>query len=313
MSKALDRANLVAYSAGWSVVRHLPERAAYALFRTIADYSWWRRGRGVQRLEANLARAVGPGPVDETELRALSRAGMRSYFRYWCDAFRMPDWSHERIVGRVRVIGEERLHAEMARGKGVVIALPHMANWDHAGGWACLTVSPLATVAERLKPEELFEKFVAFRESLGMIVLPLTGGGARATARLAAHLRDGGLVCLPAERDLSSNGVQVTLFGEATRMPKGSAVLALRTGAALVPAILSYEGTEPNHRLVIDLRDPIAPPEPGPDQVARMTQALADVFSQGIAAHPADWHMMQRLFLADLEPDDPRRAQPASL
>jgi len=302
-----DRLTLLVYTAGWSAVRRLPDRAAYAMFRTVADQVWRRRGPSVRRLEANLARALGT--ADEATVREASRAGMRSYLRYWCDAFRLPDWDTDRIVSRIRVEGEDNMRGPLAAGRGVVAALPHMANWDHAGAWGCVTGAPVTTVAERLKPERLFERFVAFREGLGMEILPLTGGQGDLFATLAARLREPRLVPLLADRDLSRRGVDVTLFGAATRMPAGPAALALRTGAALVPVSLWYEGDDPEHRLVVRFHDELPPPVDGRGaaRAARMTQDLADELGRGIAAHPHDWHMMQPLFLADLPEGDPRR------
>lgn len=307
MSDLSDRVTYAAYSTGWSAVRHLPEGAAYATFRRFADVAWRRRGPSVRRLEANLARVVG-APAQSDTVRELSRAGVRSYLRYWCDSFRISDWSRERTLGSVRTVHEERVQTAKEQGRGVVVALPHMANWDHAGAWATAMVAPVASVAERLRPERLFEKFVAHRERLGMTIFPLTGGTGNTVAALSDHLRAGGVVALPADRDLSQRGIPVTLFGDATRMPAGPAMLALRTGAPLVPTILSYEGDEPRHRLVIAFDEPIPVPGGTANRLATMTQALADAFARGIADHPADWHMMQRLFLADLRPDDPRRS-----
>lgn len=223
----------------------------------------------------------------------------------------MQDWDRERIVTSVRTVNEEILREGMGVGRGAIAALPHMGNWDHAGAWACLEISPLATVAERLEPEELFEKFVAFRESLGMTVLPLTGGDVNVTGALTEHLKGGGLVCLPADRDLSGKGVPVKLLGEQTRMPAGPAMLAVRTGAALIPTTMWYEGNEPHHRMALHFDEPITPPAAGNGRIAAMTQQLADVFSARITEHPADWHVLQRQFLSDLRPDDPRRVQPA--
>lgn len=304
MSRLTEKASLYAYRAGWTIVRRLPARAAYGTFRAIADIMWWRRRASVRQLEANLARVAGP--LDEKMLRDLSRAGVRSYTRYWCDAFRLPDWSREEIIRRVRPVHAERLSDPIAAGRGVVVALPHMGNWDLAGAWACLTVAPLMTVAERLKPEELYTTFLAFRQDLGMIVLPHRGGNGNNLDVLAEHLNGGGLVTLPADRDLSRRGVPVRVFGETTRMPAGPALLAMRTGAVLLPATLSYEDTEPHHRLVIRFHEPIEPTE-GTDRLATTTQRLADAFAEGISDHPADWHMLQKLFLSDLSADDPRR------
>lgn len=305
MNGLRDRVTLLGYTAGWSAVRHLPEKVAYRAFRRIADAAWQRRGPSVQRLEANLARALGTQEPDA--VREASRAGMRSYLRYWCEAFRLPDWNHDRIVNRVRIELEHNLREPLAAGRGVVAALPHMANWDHAGAWGCLTGAPVTTVAERLKPERLFERFVAFREGLGMEILPLTGGTDDVFVTLADRLGRGRLVPLLADRDLSRRGLKVTLLGEATRMPAGPAALAVRTGAALVPVTLWYEGDEPDHTLVVRFHDEIEPPASvqGSRRVIHMTQAVADRFSEGIAEHPQDWHMMQRLFLTDLTADRP--------
>lgn len=309
MSAFSEQRQLWLYSTGWSAVQNMPERAAYASFRRIADVAWRRRSKPARRLETNLARVKEWEP---DELREATREGLRSYMRYWCDAFRMSEWRHERIIDGVRTVNEERLREPLAAGRGVVVPLPHMGNWDWAGAWACLTGAPLATVAERLKPERLFERFVTYREALGMTVLPLTGGEGDIMGRLTDHLRGGGLVCLPAERDLSKRGVPVTLFGEETRMPAGSAMLAMRTGADLVPVTLSYEGREPGHRLVVDFHERIEMPEQRGNRLAVVTQRIADAFEVGIRAHPEDWHMTQRLYLSDLRPDDPRRAEPVA-
>ena len=303
MNGLRDGIVLLGYTGGWSAVRHLPERAAYALFRRIADEAWRRRGPSVQRLEANLSRALGT--TDEGALREASRAGMRSYLRYWCEAFRLPDWDRERIIGHIRIEGEQNMREPLAAGRGVVAALPHMANWDHGGAWACLTGARVTTVAERLRPERLFERFVAYREGLGMEIIPLTGGTEDVFVALADRLNHGRLVPLLADRDLSRRGIEAQLFGEPTRMPAGPALLAMRTGAALVPVTLWYEGDEPNHRLVVHFHEEIPPPDRvhGAARVVHLTQALADHFSAGIAKHPEDWHMLQPLFLADLAVD----------
>jgi len=305
-SRLTDRLTLFGYTGGWSAVRHLPDRVAYATFRSFADLAWRRRGVSVRRLEANLARAIGT--TDPATVRELSREGMRSYLRYWCDAFRLPDWTMDRIVSRVDVVGEDNMRVPLATGRGVVAALPHMANWDHGGAWACLTGAPVTTVAERLEPEALFERFLGYREGLGMEILPLTGGQSDLFTTLAVRLREPRLVPLLADRDLSRRGVDVRLFGEATRMPAGPAALTLRTGAALLPTSLWYEGDEPDHRVVIRFHPEVEPPRTlrGAERVAALTQSVADELGPAIAAHPQDWHMLQPLFLADLTPTGDR-------
>ncbi|MEV5988153.1 phosphatidylinositol mannoside acyltransferase [Streptomyces sp. NPDC052051] len=303
MSSLRERLADGLYGLGWSTVKTLPEPVATRLGRTVADLAWKQRGKGVRRLAGNYARVV-PGASPE-RLAELTRAGMRSYLRYWMESFRLPVWTPERIRGGVEVKDVHQLTDGLAAGKGVVLALPHMANYDLAGAWVTTTLrTPFTTVAERLKPETLYDRFVAYREGLGMEVLPHSGGAAFGT--LARRLRDGGLVCLVADRDLSASGVEVSFFGETARMPAGPALLAQHTGALLLPVTLWYDDSRVMRGRV---HPAIDVPESGTraEKTSVMTQALADAFATGIAEHPEDWHMLQRLWLADLDPGDAPR------
>ncbi|MFF1746247.1 phosphatidylinositol mannoside acyltransferase [Streptomyces mirabilis] len=287
-----------AYALGWSTVKKLPEPVAVRLGRTIADIAWKRRGKGVQRLESNYARVL-PDATPE-RLAELSRAGMRSYLRYWMESFRLPAWSKERVRTGFDCQDAHHLTDGLASDQGVILALPHMGNWDLAGAWVTTKLeTPFTTVAERLKPESLYDRFVAYREGLGMEVLPHSGG--TAFGMLARRLRDGGLICLVAERDLSASGVEVEFFGETTRMPAGPALLAQQTGAVLLPVTLWYDDSPVMQGRV---HPPVEVPETGTraEKTSVMTQALADAFATGIAEHPEDWHMLQRLWLKDLDP-----------
>ncbi|GAA0317758.1 phosphatidylinositol mannoside acyltransferase [Actinoallomurus spadix] len=292
-----DEVSDAAYALGWAAVRRLPEPVAREIFMLIADRTWRQHGRGVRQLEKNLRRVVGPEVSDE-DLRALSRRGLRSYLRYWMEAFRLPATSRERILSGMRITGIEDLRKDIDAGRGVVAALPHMGNYDHAGAWITLTGVPFTTVMERLRPESLYDRFIAYRASLGMEVLPATGGDGDVFRTLAARLREGRLVCLVADRDLTASGVEVEFFGHTAKMPAGPAALAVETGAALRPVTLWYEGAD----WAVQVHEEIPVPDEGDrrDKVETMTQSLADVFAGGIAAHPEDWHMLQRVWLEDL-------------
>ena len=285
---ASDQATTFGYLSGWRLVRLLPERQAQAVFRALADQIHRRGGRSVDRLRANL-RVVRP-ELPEAELDALTHEAVRSYLRYWCESFRLPAWPIEDVVRRTRTVDDHHLRDAMAAGRGAVVALPHLANWDWAGAWACAEISPLCTVAERLRPERLYDEFVAYRRTLGMEILPLTGGDA-ALPKLEEWVRGGGLVCLLADRDLSRTSVEVMLCGHAARMPRGPAVLARRTGAPLVPATLHYVGDE----MTIHFHPPV-PHADGDEGIVAMMQEVADRFTAAIRAHPQDWHMMQKVF-----------------
>jgi phosphatidylinositol dimannoside acyltransferase len=297
-----------AYLLGWQVVCRVPRRLAELAFRLVADWVWWRHGRSVRQLEANLSRVVAwserraaPG-TSVTDLKELSRRGVRSYLRYWLEVFRLPVIPDTEILGRMRCMGEEQTaFRNMAAGRGVIFALPHMGNWEHAGAWIVLRgAGKFTTVAERLRPESLYDRFVAFREGLGMEVLPHSGGASRFGV-LARRLRDGGLVCLLCERDLTGGGIDVEFFGEPARMMGGAAALAVHTGAALMPVTLWYDG--PYWGAHIHPEIGVPPDGDRPGKVHAMTQQLARVFEAAIAEHPEDWHMLQKVFVADLDPE----------
>jgi len=303
VSRLTDRAALTAYRAGWSLVRRLPERLAYAVFDLIADVAARRGGSGVARMRANFAR-VRP-ELDAAGLDALVRAGMRSYFRYWCEAFRLPDLTEADLVARVRTLGDAPVRAHLGAGKPAVMFLGHMGNWDLAGAWSTTQLAPVTTVAERLKPEELYDEFLGFRERLGMRILPLTGGS-DVFRELTKALRASAFVALLADRDLTAGGVEVDFCGHRARMAVGPAALAVTTGAALHPVSVHYErrATGRGYELVIVFHDRVVVPATGTtrEKVATMTQACADALTGAVREHTEDWHMMQRVFVEDLDP-----------
>jgi phosphatidylinositol dimannoside acyltransferase len=293
-----------AFGAGWSAVRALPAPVAARGFRAAADLAARRDGAGVRRLRANLRRVIG-ADATPAELDDLVERAMRSYARYWLETFRLPKLDHAKIVANVdaHTTGAHYIDAAVEAGRGYILALPHMGNWDVAGLWLINRYhQPFTTVAERLKPESLFDRFVAYREGLGMEVIALTGGERSAVSVLTERLQDGHGVCLVADRDLSRQGIDVTFFGEAARMPAGPAMLAATTGAALIPVGTWFTGSESG--------EPGWGLRMGPpveltgtrlrDRVQGATQKLADEFTAMIAAHPADWHMLQKFWLADL-------------
>ena len=313
-----ERLTGVAYQLGWKVICRFPPSWARWVFMAVADLAWRRQGPKVQVLEANLRRVliyrdrdpVVDGPVvDGGELRALSRAALRSYARYWLEVFRLPVIGVERIVSGMHFHGpnDEVVFAHLNSGRGAIIALPHMGNFEQAGAWIIARgAGTFTTVAERLKPDSVYESFVRFRQTLGFEVLPLTGG-AGPFGTLATRLRAGHLVCLVSDRDLKETGIEVELLGEKARIA-ATAALALHTGAALMPTATWFDEDGWGARIYDEI--PVPASGTRAEKVAAMSQQLANVFSAAIAEHPQDWHMLQRVFLADL---DPARLPPPSV
>jgi lauroyl/myristoyl acyltransferase len=303
-----DTAKLFTFA--WRNAGRLPGPVLRGLCNAGADVAWLRHGGGVRQLERNLQR-VRP-TASRRALRRLSRAGMRSYMRYYGEAFALASLTPDQVTARVRTVGEENLRPHLDAGRTVLLALGHLGNWDLAGAYAAAHIAPVTSVAERLKPEELFLEFVAFRESLGMTVIPLTGGG-DVFRDLMRTLRTGpGLLPLLADRDLTARGVEVDLFGHRARVAAGPAALAVSTGAALSPTIITYERLHGERRrragspwgIVIDFGRTVQAPTdvPRADRVRDLTQRWVDAIGAGIAAQPEDWHMMQKVFVADLDP-----------
>ena len=280
------------YNLAWKIIRWIPEGRAYSLADRFADFIYARNGKGVNRLRTNYQR-VRP-ELDKAQLEFLVNAGMRSYLRYWCDTFRFPAWSKERLLSTTVCENESFLRDPIAEKRGCIVALPHAGNWDHAGAYFCATGIPLTTVAEHLKPEKLFRKFLEYRTAIGMEVLDLDS---RSIAVLSQRLRAGKLVALVADRDLSKNGIPVNFFGTGGQMPAGPALLAIQTGADLITAFVKYE--EVGIRIIFG--EAIAVPATGSvqEKAAVMTQVIADRFAEQLAIHTVDWHMLQRIWRDD--------------
>ncbi|MPV37745.1 phosphatidylinositol mannoside acyltransferase [Georgenia subflava] len=294
-----------------SGVEHLPEPVARGLFTAVADVVWLTRTGGLAQLERNLAR-VRPD-LDRRGLRQLSRAGIRAYLRYYCEAFQLPRLSADQLRARVRATGDGPLRETFADGGSVVAALGHNGNWDLAGAWATKELAPVVTVAEHLEPEELFQDFLDFRTSLGMTIIPMDRGSG-VFRQLIRHTRgSASIVPLLADRDLSASGVEVDLFGHRARVAAGPAALSLATGAPLHATMIRHERLTGARRraagsrwgIVIEFSERLdvagETPDGEPLDVATLTQRWVDALGAGIARHPADWHMLQKVFLDDLD------------
>ncbi|MFD1719142.1 phosphatidylinositol mannoside acyltransferase [Georgenia deserti] len=303
------------FSLARRVVERIPDPVARGIFASVADGAWLLRYGGVTQLEANLSR-VRP-ELDRAGLRRLSREGMRTYLRYYCEMFQLPGLTREQIAARVRLVGDRPVREALASGRSVVAALGHNGNWDLAGAFATRELAPVLTVAEVLEPEEIFRDFLDFRTDLGMTIIPLTKGGG-VFRQLMRHARQGEASIIPllADRDLTSTGVEVDLLGQRARVAAGPAALALGARIPLFPVMIRHELLTGARRraagspwgIVIEFL-PARHDGSAEGDVAALTQAWVDDVAERIRRHPTHWHMLQKVFLDDLDPD---RLRPAS-
>lgn len=288
-----------AYVAFSRLALALPEPVAYGLAR-IAGSIAARVSRKRSVVARNLARISGH-PPDSPELQKLVVEAYRSYARYWLETFRLVREGREFFLDRFKAIGDEHIDEMLARGKGAIVVVGHLGNWDAAGAWVGARGNRLVTVAEVLRPRRMFDFFVRHRETLGMHIIPAAPG---ATERLAEAVEGGAVVAILGDRDLKGKGPEVTFFGETTTMPAGAAVVALRTGVPLMVAGV-FEKRLPDGRRgwLADISAPLEMPDgTGPDAVRELTQRVATSYEGYVRKHPEQWHVFQPFWLADRGP-----------
>jgi len=281
-----------AFWLGWNALWVMPQRIAFFLFDKAAYITWRSKGNSIKQLELNLSRVLNCSP-DDLQIRPLSLRAMKSYMRYYCETFMLPRWTDEQLFERVRAENSIQVVDALKTG-GAVLTLPHLANWDWAGAWAARYFGSLCTVAERLRPEGVFQKFLKARESIGITLMPLTGEGGTYEF-LRHHINQGRLVALLGDRDVARSGMGNQFFGHRTALPIGAALLALDTGRPLFTCAPWYDG----ETLVISFDSEIIfdrSPVQGRDRLRRaqeITKLVAANFENHIRSHPENWHQLQ--------------------
>lgn len=299
-----------AFALGWRIIPKLPEPFVRWAFDLVFRLAWRRGAAGARQLERNLSRVV-PDATDQ-ELSRLTRQGMREYGRYYAETFMQPRLEEDELRARASLTYPDRM-AEDLRTTGVVAALGHTGNWDMAGAWVAGNLCPLVTVAEVLEPERIYREFLALRRARGVDIIPLRGGGEVFRKLIRWTREHTGMVALLADRDLTSGGVEVHLCGQPARFAVGPAALALTTKRPLYFVGVRSDRIEQLHGpsrwgVRLEFIGPIPPPEPGPDAVRQYTQAWVDELTEWVRKYPASWHMLQKVFTADLDPARLQRA-----
>lgn len=285
-----------AYRAGAAFSRSVPrpfaELTAKGLSRVAASVSKERRmlvARHLHRADPSLEGKALDRAVDAT---------FDSYARYWVDSFRLPQLSPEQVDFGFAVDHFAHISDGLAAGKGAILVLPHLGGWEWAGFWLTQVMKvPVTVVVEPLEPPALFDFFVEFRRELGMNIVPL---GPDAGREILQALKANHIVCLLADRDIVGDGIELEFFGETTTIPAGPATLALRTGAALIPCAVYFEGRN-GHLAVVE--PPMKAVREGRlrDDVRRLTIELAGRLEGLIRRAPQQWHLQQPNWPSDYE------------
>lgn len=233
------------------------------------------------------------------DARRAARRVLQHYGRYWAETFWVRPRRKERILAGTELVGIEHLHAARDSGRGLVLALPHMGNWEIAGLRGSQEGTRVLAVAEALSNERLVNWFVEMRASMEIDIVIARSGGS-VTRSLIERLRQGGTIALLCDRDLTGRGVPVELFGEKTTMPAGPVALADRTGAVLLP-VGTYFADGPGHSFEVFPPLPIPEADTAEERVRRGTQALAHVMEDIIRVDPEQWHLVVPNWPSDRE------------
>ena len=298
-------ATFLAYRLGAGLISALPEPAIRRLGMAGGWLAWWwakdRKAMAIRHMQ----RVHDPGTGTDA-IRRASREVFTAYGRYWAETLWFRPRRFDQVRRRVTLEGLEHVRAAQAENRPVIVALPHVGNWEVAGTLAGTAGVRITAVAEALANRRLAEWFTDLRAQLSIQVV-LAEGSSTLRALLAA-LREGRLVALVADRNIGGRGIEVEFFGEITSLPAGPAVLALRTGAVLLPGA-SYFKDGAGHRMVVLPPVPV-PPGGTPRRAEAMTRELARRFEDLVRAAPTQWHLVQpnwpsdRRFLADLRHGD---------
>jgi phosphatidylinositol dimannoside acyltransferase len=290
-----------AYKAAAAVAQHLPGRLIYGGAPLVAELAALRPGRQRRMVERH-QRRVQP-ELRGAALRRQVRKVYRSYGRYYGESFRLPVMSPAELDAGLTTDGYEHVTDALDRGIGPILVLPHLGSWEWCAYWLTQVEGHKVTaVVERVEPPALFDWFVEFRQRIGIEVVPL---GADAGRAVMNAIKSAHIVTLLCDRDITGGGVDVTFFGERTTLPSGPAVLALRTGAPLLPVGV-YDRGRQRHGIV---RPPISVERTGKfrEDVVRVTQAIADELEALIRLAPDQWHLLQPNWPSDRAeggPDD---------
>jgi KDO2-lipid IV(A) lauroyltransferase len=233
----------------------------------------------------HMSRVLGDGADVET----ASAEMMRAYGRYYAEAIWARAKRVEGMLAETEVVGLQRLLDARDAGTGMIVALPHMGNWEAAAPVAVSEGVPIVAVAEVLPNRRITDWFTEMRAEFGIEIV-LATGRVEVMRQLEQAIADNKAVALLSDRDLKGKGVAVEFFGETTTLPPGPATLAVRTGAPLFPVGCYFR--DGGYRVVV--HEALSVPEEGnrTEKVAAMTQTLAKELEEIISEAPQQWHLV---------------------
>lgn len=293
---------------GLKLILHLPERPIWALADFAGDISYRLSRARRDRVRRNLRRVLewmeanGRGEesyraaaADPNRLEALVRSAFRNQARYNVELARAPKFDAAWVSERLEVENPAEVDAWLTPGRALILIGLHFGAIEVPGIYAIhrmrRIVSPMETVANPRVQRYVFST----RDTIGIKIVTLEAAG----VELLAALRRGEAVGLVADRNLTGGGIEVELFGAATRIPAGPVLLAAETGA---PAYMSAVRRVGRGRYRGRVRE--LPPPAGASRRERsraMAREEARLFEEFIVDAPEQWLALFHPIWPDLE------------
>jgi KDO2-lipid IV(A) lauroyltransferase len=288
----------------------LSVRYALASTATSASYLGWRSKR--QFTQQNFARIMNL-PADDLQVKRAALASWRNYGRTVASLICLPYLDMADVDARTIDLTEgmtwqESLRVALAPGKGTIITTGHFGSWDLAGAIVARHV-PLSAIVDTFDDPRLDSLLQGYRRDRGVHSIRVSHA-----VRGGMHeLAQGRALAIVVDRPVD-HGVEVTFFGHRTRVPSGSAALAVKTGAAIMPGYMWY-GI--NNRFCIRAFPPMFPrnvsdPAERREEIQRLTQYMLSCQEEIVRSCPTQWFMFRGFWLAgDVSSGTPARERTA--
>ncbi len=271
----------------------LPPRLAYPLARRFGMLLYRLASTLRKAVSDNMRHVLGPDASEE-QVQALAREVCVNIAKGHYELFRVSRLTTEEIRRLVRIEGFEHFAEASRPGKGVVVVSAHLGNVDVVAQAPLAYGVPIMGPVMHAEPERLFQYTLRLRQSHGLRLIPMDGP----LLQVVRALKKGQLVALPTDRVFGDSARVVEFFGTPARLPDGPVRLALRTGAALLPA---FAQRLPDDSFVIQVEPPLKLRHTG-DQEADIAYAMEQVahsMERHISRRPGQWLIAAPLWSAN--------------
>jgi lauroyl/myristoyl acyltransferase len=287
--------------SGIAVAGRTPRLVRHGIASTVtsASYLGWRSKR--LATQQNMATVLGL-PASDPKVKRAAFSSWVNYGRTAASLLCLPFVDMRDVAARTIDLTEgmswqECVELAMAPDKGVILTSGHFGSWDLAGAIAARQL-PLSAIADTFKDPKLNGLLQGHRRDKGIEIIPSSSAARRAMRELLEKKAVAIVIDRPVPRE---QGVEVTFFGHKTYVPIGSAALAVKAGALILPGYVWYA---PNNHYYLRAFPPIAPRPVSNNtermqEIRRLTQYMFACQEEVIRSSPTQWFMFRPFWPAE--------------